>query len=149
MKPLLERHGIRRAQDERFVRMRQIFGNSRNPPADPPPASPPDSLTVSYHIRIAGNGETVVDLASGFEIPMALRRDFIATADGNFPELFERLVAKPLATAVSGFLSHRFEELNRPEPRDQHSEPQHAIKPDIQFPESLQDIIGKQDSPKP
>src|SRR5216110_2811496 len=100
MKPLVERHGIRRAQDERFVRMRQIFGNGRNPPADVPAASPPDSLTVSYQIRIAGNGETVVDLASGFEIPMALRRNFIATADGNFPELFERLVAKPLATAA-------------------------------------------------
>jgi hypothetical protein len=72
-----------------------------------------DGLSIAYNVKIEGGGENVIQLSSGFEIPRALHKDFAAAADADFPALFDRLVAKPLATAVSCFLQRKFEDLQR------------------------------------
>ena len=69
----------------------------------------PDKLAVTYHIRITSGDEIVKELNSAFEIPQIQDPNYLAGPAADFPQLFDMLVSKPLATAVALFQAHREE----------------------------------------
>ena len=86
----------RQVSNRRFMRGQR---NSKGPKI-------PDMLAVSYQIRVTAGGEVVKELNSTFEIPEVQDPDYLAAA-ADFLQLFDMLVAKPLAMAVASFQSRR------------------------------------------
>ena len=62
-----------------------------------------DKLLVSYQIRVTAGGRVVEEFDSDFEIPEVRDRGYLAGSATDFPQLFDILVAKPLAVAVAAY----------------------------------------------
>ena len=89
----------------RHLSNRRFLGGQRN--AQRPKI--PDKLAVTYHIRITSGDEVVKELKSAFEIPQVQDPNYLAGPAADFPQLFDMLVSKPLATALALFHAHREE----------------------------------------
>ena len=63
----------------------------------------PDKLVVSYQIRVMAGARVVKELDSAFELPEVRDRGYLAGAATDFPQVFDLLVAKPLAVAVAAY----------------------------------------------
>lgn len=106
----------------------------------------PDTLMVAYQIRVTSGDQVVKELNSTFEVPDGHDADYLAAA-ADFPQLFELLVAKPLAIAVARFqsrLADRCQKQTKPSdgnpPSTEFQEPQPEFKsPQVpnDFPEIL------------
>jgi hypothetical protein len=80
------------------------FDRNRRSSERPKPA---DKLVVCYQIRVTAGERIIKELNSSFEIPEVHDRGYLSSTVADFPQLFDILVAKPLATAVA---LHQMEE---------------------------------------
>jgi len=112
----------------------------------------PNTLAVSYQIRVTAGDEVVKELNSTFEMPESQDPDYLAAA-ADFPQLFDLLVAKPLAIAVARFQSRLAERRQKqtehsdedPPPEDFH-EPQPEFK-SPQVPNDFPDVLPQPTPP--
>lgn len=75
-----------------------------------PEAPLPDhTLRVEYVIRVVGGNEVVANIESRFDLPLALKEESLARTDGDFPEVFDKIVVAPLLTQVRAHLQSRFD----------------------------------------
>jgi len=70
---------------------------------------PEHTLRVEYEIRVLGGKADVANIRSRFDLPLALKEESLARTDGDFPEVFDKIVVAPLLTQVRAHLQSRFD----------------------------------------
>lgn len=79
-----------------------------------PEAPLPDhTLRVEYVIRVVGGNEVVANIESRFDLPLALKEESLARTDGDFPEVFDKIVVAPLLTQFRVYLRQRYERYDK------------------------------------
>lgn len=75
----------------------------------PEPPLPEQTLRVEYEIRVRGGNEDVANIKSRFDLPLALKEESLARTDGDFADIFDKIVVAPLLTQVRAHLQGRFD----------------------------------------
>ena len=75
----------------------------------PEAALPAHTLRVDYQIHVTGGNEVVANIRSRFDLPLALREESLARTDGDFADIFDKIVVAPLLTQVRAHLQGRFD----------------------------------------
>ncbi len=70
---------------------------------------PDHTLRVEYEIRVLGGNEVVANIKSRFDLPLALKEESLARTDGDFADVFDKIIVAPLLTQVRASLQSRFE----------------------------------------
>jgi hypothetical protein len=70
---------------------------------------PDHTLRVEYEIRVLGGKEDVATIKSRFDLPLALKEESLARTDGDFADVFDKIVVAPLITQVRAHLQGRFD----------------------------------------
>jgi hypothetical protein len=93
-----------------------------------------DKLAVSYQIRVTAGERVIKELASSFEIPEVRDRGYLSATAADFPQLFDMLVAKPLATAVAVYQLEQADSCGEEsDPSGAPGEPATTSQPEVQF----------------
>ena len=93
-----------------------------------------DKLAVSYRIRVTAGQRVVKEIDSGFEIPLVWDPGYLSGAATDFAQLFDMLVAKPLATAVAVDQMEQADSCGEQIGRSAESgEPAKTIQPEVEF----------------
>jgi hypothetical protein len=75
----------------------------------PEAALPAHTLRVDYQIHVTGGNEVVANIRSRFDLLLALREESLARTDGDFADIFDKIVVAPLLTQVRAHLQGRFD----------------------------------------
>lgn len=76
----------------------------------PQESSLPDhTVRLDYELVLRGGREEVLRVKSQLVLPMALEVENLAQTDLSFPEMFDRVIVRPLVTKFRGFLQKRFD----------------------------------------
>lgn len=74
-----------------------------------------DTVLLAYQLVLHGGREEVVRIKSQLILPLALEAENLAQTDVSFPELFDRVIVRPLVTKFRSFLQRRFDAASRTE----------------------------------
>ncbi len=107
------------------------FARSQRRPKQPKTS---DKLTVSYKIRVTHGEHLVQELSSSFEVPAIAEPDYVEGSAADLAQVFETLVAKPLATAVALYCSrHAADSRTQTNRSGQQGEPTASQEPEVEF----------------
>lgn len=67
------------------------------------------TLRLDYEMVLRGGREEVVRVKSELVMPLALELENMAQTDLSFPELFDRVIVRPVVTKFRSFLQKRFD----------------------------------------
>ena len=79
---------------EETVQTEKQGGNTERPLA-------PDSLQISYKIKVTGAGHVPVDIDNVVDFPMLLHGESLSTAGTVFVECFKQLVTRPIQVGTN------------------------------------------------
>lgn len=68
-----------------------------------------DTVQLAYQLVLHGGREEVLRIKSQLVLPLALETENLAQTDVSFPELFDRVITRPLVTKFRSFLQRRFD----------------------------------------
>ena len=74
-----------------------------------------DTVLLSYQLVLQGGREEVLRIKSQLILPLALEVENLAQTDVSFPELFDRVITRPVVTKFRSFLQRRFDAASRAE----------------------------------
>lgn len=80
-------------------------------PSNPPP--PDNTLRVEYTIHVLGGKDVVANIESSFDMPMSLEEESLPRTDGDFAEVFDKIVVAPLLTQFRVYLRQRYERYDK------------------------------------
>ncbi len=72
-----------------------------------------DTVLLSYQLVLQGGREEVLRIKSQLILPLALEVENLAQTDVSFPELFDRVLTRPVVTKFRSFLQRRFDAASR------------------------------------
>ncbi len=72
-----------------------------------------DTVLLAYQLVLHGGREEVLRIKSQLVLPLALEVENLAQTDVSFPELFDRVITRPLVTKFRSFLQRRFDAASR------------------------------------
>lgn len=97
---------------ERLANNPPEFWLSKFDADQPKKQAPPlaeDAIRVEYAIKIQGGTEVILDVASQFDLPLALREECLTQTDAGFAQILDTVVVAPVLTQVRAYLQRRFE----------------------------------------
>jgi hypothetical protein len=77
------------------------------------PQLPDSTLRVEYTIHVLGGKDVVADVKSSFDMPMSLEEESLPRTDGDFAEVFDKIVVAPLLTQFRVYLRQRYERYDK------------------------------------